>query len=157
MKKVLATFLFLAITPIAAFSGGHGIKWEGHGFSQVVDVKQIKGKSGMIVSQKTSDFWDWPIVPEGFPAAVSPECSQSIALDQNGNLLAAVNTCELLDSDGDIAIFTGIIDSTGSGKWQLLTGTGKYADYDGNGTFQTVTQISDTQSKYVFSGHGFKK
>ena len=24
MKKVLATFLFLAITPIAAFGGGHG-------------------------------------------------------------------------------------------------------------------------------------
>ena len=63
MKKVFATFLFLAITPIAAFGGGHGIKWVGHGFSQVVDGKQIKGESGMLVSHKTSEFWDSAIVP----------------------------------------------------------------------------------------------
>lgn len=146
LAKILAALLSaLAITSIAQAES-----WKGHGFTSASNVEKMTATSGALINQKTQDFWDWSNAPKAFPRAVAPNCDVSIVLDPDGNVLGGVNSCHVIDGDGDVALFHGKFGAHGEGTWEQVTGTGKYAGYNSGGTFRTSVQISNTQSKYVF-------
>lgn len=126
--------------------------WSGAGFSQVVDEQLRSTKNGKLLVRKTNDFWHWSIAPDEFPTAISANCTYQILLNNMDRPTHADMMCYAQDGDGDVALIPGTIDATGSGTWYLSQGSGKYAKFDGKGTFEVVLQLSDKKAYYEFFG-----
>ena len=129
MKNII-TATALILFPFIALAGGHS-GLGGHGTDVIVDTKVLEGKTGVIVQNITEDIWIWDNPPEGFDAATTASCTQTIsfAAGQEAPIGGAV-TCTVVDETGDIFINTG----TFGGDGVLLTlvgGTGKWAAYTG--------------------------
>ena len=84
MKNII-TATALILFPFIALAGGHS-GLGGHGTGVIVDTKVLEGKTGVIVQNITEDIWIWDNPPEGFDAATTASCTQTISFaDRTGS------------------------------------------------------------------------
>ena len=115
-----------------AIAEGHN--GNGQGFSTTVSSTTMAGTSGSIIHSIAEDFWNYENAPEGWPTAAMATCHFTIVVP-----------------DGDASVWTAAIDpSTGVGKGNLTSGTGKYTGVEAFPTFQTSFQLDAKHSIYDF-------
>ena len=155
MQLINSTLIAALFTGLASmtFAGGHEI-FEMTGFQSAPTSQEVKqGTTGTLIHSVSSDVWDWSASPDGFPKMVNAECHNSIVIDNStGAPAGGVGVCELVDLEGDIAVYFGEIVVSASGvsyEGKLSSGTGKYAASVGGQFVGLVTaQMEDGSSIY---------
>ena len=141
--KMLAAILVCSTTPVLA--DGHSQIWSMAGLANAPSSsKMMEGMTGSILINSSIDLWDWSEAPEGFPALVTAECNQSIALTAEGAPFGGVGVCSMVDPDGDLAIYFGEITPQLEYVGSLTAGSGKYEPYVGQKFVGTVTGMLST-------------
>ena len=153
MKNQITGILTAAILVTAgslAIAEGHN--GNGQGFSTTVSSTTMAGTSGSIIHSIAEDFWNYENAPEGWPTAAMATCHFTIVVPAGQQAPSSINgICESVDPDGDASVWTAAIDpSTGVGKGNLTSGTGKYAGVEAFPTFQTSFQLDAEHSIYDF-------
>ena len=141
--KMLAAILVCSTTPVLA--DGHSQIWSMAGLANAPSSsKMMEGMTGSILINSSIDLWDWSEAPVGFPALVTAECNQSIALTAEGAPFGGVGVCSMMDPDGDLAIYFGEITPQLEYIGSLTAGSGKYEPYVGQKFVGTVTGMLST-------------
>ena len=148
MRHIILT-VFFAIIPVVSFSGGHS-GFGGKGTAVTIENEVMKGKSGVLVKNTSSDVWMWNNLPKGFPSTTSAQCTQFIAFATGQEQPIGFSfTCLSVDPEGDVSMSVGAPHKSGRALITQVAGTGKWEEYNGMQFLGgTDVQINETTSIY---------
>ena len=140
MKHIILLAM-LGLVPAATFAGGHA-EFGGHGTAVRTDAETTEATSGSHARVITSDVWIYDNPPEGFHVAQKATCHYFQIFDTGKQQPSGgTATCQAVDPDGDISLWNGVFQSTGTLAFSVITGTGKWAALSG-AKFQGKTRNS---------------
>ena len=153
MKFIQMVFGFLAVMTTNVLAGSHMTLWNASGVQvEIISNTSIEGSSGSIQHISSKDIWDYANAPQGFPRAVEAICHNVISFDSDKKMLGGYGSCEMMaDPDGDVALYLGTFGADGAYSGSQISGTGKYASYNGS-KFEAgwTGQLPDGRGVYSF-------
>jgi len=140
----------LAVVSTSATADSHN--GNGQGFATTTSSTTMAGETGNIIHLVNEDFWNFENAPAGWPKAAMATCHYTLMIAAGQQAPSSIHLiCESIDPDGDASVWTGSVDpSTGIGKAEMVSGTGKFSEVEAKPTFQTTLQIDETHSVYDF-------
>ena len=133
--------IVLWFTPALAIAGGHA-GFGGHGTAVRSDANTTEATSGSHAQITTKDVWIYDNPAEGFHVAQKATCHYfQVFATGKQQPSGGTATCQAVDPDGDISLWNGVFQSTGTLAFSVITGTGKWAALSG-AKFQGKTRNS---------------